>query len=392
MKILFVVLSPFDSNSSAMIRNKALIKGFLENNHYVEIIAMGSLNNQYSDITNSIKHENLIIKEIEAIKTYKTITSKNKGFLGFFKKAILLPIIRYVYHKINLYDSSVFLINKIDKNLYLDKYYDIVISSSDPKTSHIAVDKMISSGLKYGKWIQYWGDPLAIDITSKSIYPKFYKKYHEEKILNNADKIVYVSPLTLKEQKKEFKKFSKLMTWMPIPYMKEKIYTNRKYDFKSIKLGYFGDYKDAVRNIKNLYDVCFEEKLNLVIAGNSNKKYQQTDNIKIHERLPSVDVEKLESEVDVLVCILNIKGTQIPGKIYHYAATNKPILIILDGENKSVLYDYLNGFNRFVFCDNNNNDIKRCLKKISSNNLKYLPIEGLRYEKLSEDFLEIDKW
>lgn len=181
------------------------------------------------------------------------------------------------------------------------------------------------------------------------------------------------------------------MTWMPIPYMKEKIYTNRKYDFKSIKLGYFGDYKDAVRNIKNLYDVCFEEKLNLVIAGNSNKKYQQTDNIKIHERLPSADVERLESEVDVLVCILNIKGTQIPGKIYHYAATNKPILIILDGEFKEDIFRYLHKFNRFLFCDNDTKHILKNISKIAQHQKQYRPLAELDYKKISKKFLSVNE-
>ena len=387
MKILFVVLSPFNSNCSAMIRNKALIKGFLENGHIVDVISSSSLKNSYSDSPDSTSHENLNVKEIEILQYYKNLLNKNISLLNLMKRKIIVPIVRYVYHKLSLYDSSIFLVNKIKKSLYINKKYDVLISSSDPKSSHIAVNKMILNGLQYNKWIQYWGDPLALDITGKSLYPKFYKKMQENNILKNADKIVYVSPLTLQVQKKEFKQLANKMDWLPIPYSKEKIYEHKGFDYNSIKLGYFGDYKDSVRNIKYLYTVCNEEEIYLTIAGNSNCEYRQTSTISIYPRLISKKVEKLEKGVDVLVCILNIKGTQIPGKIYHYAATNRPILIILDGEYKEYLFNYLNSFNRFIFCDNNPNSIKQCIKEISLNKIKYEPLTRLSYKKVSKDFL-----
>lgn len=75
------------------------------------------------------------------------------------------------------------------------------------------------------------------------------------------------------------------------------------------------------------------------------------------------ETEKYEEDADLLIVLLNKKGTQIPGKIYHYAGTNKPILIILDGDRKEEIKEYLSLFNRFYFCENNERTRNRAIHK-----------------------------
>ena len=87
------------------------------------------------------------------------------------------------------------------------------------------------------------------------------------------------------------------------------------------------------------------------------------------------------------MCILNTSGTQIPGKIYHYAAANKPILIILDGEYKQEIFKYLNEYNRFVFCDNKVESIKESIKNICLEKVKYKPLDILNAKNIALSFL-----
>ena len=145
------------------------------------------------------------------------------------------------------------------------------------------------------------------------------------------------------------------MVFLPIPYVKEKIYKEVKNS--KVTLGYFGDYKSKDRNIEPLYNVVEKEKgFYLNICGNSDLSLLQKENMNIKPRQKLDVVEKLEEDCDILVCVCNKKGTQIPGKVYHYAATNKPILIILDGDKKEKLRKYFKSFNRYVLCENTESD------------------------------------
>ena len=65
-------------------------------------------------------------------------------------------------------------------------------------------------------------------------------------------------------------------------------------------------------------------------------------------------LDKVQSKTKVLVHLSNLHGGQIPGKIYHYSATNKPILFILDGteEEQILLMEYFQKYNRYYFCKN----------------------------------------
>ena len=78
--------------------------------------------------------------------------------------------------------------------------------------------------------------------------------------------------------------------------------------------------------------------------------------------------------------LCNLQGGQIPGKIYHYSATNKPILFVLDGteEEKKAIYDFFSKYNRYQFCENNINDIRAAIKEIleKKNQISAKPVEA----------------
>lgn len=383
MKILFICLSPIEANSSAMMRNISLINGLLSNQCEIDFVTIPPTISTI--VNNSEVIEKINVVRLKGNNLYDTVTSLKKGNNNFLK-SIVMSTLRKIYHKFTIFDYTSKIAKQININILPRKEYDLIISSSDPKTSHIAAFNLINQGLKYSKWFQYWGDPMALDITNQNIYPSFILRKIEKNILKNADRIIYVSPCTLDAQKRIYPELSDKMNFMPIPYKEEKIYpkvNNSKY-----LVGYFGAYMKVSRDITPLYNVCsnLNKDLNLIIMGETDCELEGKENITIY---PRGNVEKYEARSDLLVCVLNKKGTQIPGKVYHYAATNKPILIVLDGENKESIKNYLEPFNRYVFCENTEEDISRAIKKIMKEQIDYEPCKAFDSRILAKSFLKL---
>lgn len=382
MKILMVKLSPIESIDSATIRTLALTKGLIEQNGVIDYLTI-PISNNHVTFGERYFFKSMNIIQANSNSTYESIIKHN----GRLKK-IIVDLLRKIYHMFSLYDYTYSIAKNIDISLLNNNEYDLIISSSDPKTSHIAVQKLIKLGLKYKRWIQYWGDPMALDITNKSIYPKWFIRKIEEKLVCKADKIVYVSPFTLEKQKKLFPSIADRMYFLPIPYIEEKIYDNTK-NSKFI-VGYFGAYESNVRDIIPLYKASMKLKdtIHLNIVGNSDILLKQTENIKIY---PRGDISLFERNADLLVCVLNKKGTQIPGKLYHSAATNKPILVILDGDNINEMKLYLESFNRFITCENKEESISDTIRCIVSEGKNYNPASQFSASTIARNLLELLK-
>ena len=377
MRILMVQLSPIEAKSSATISMLGLVKGLMESNCTVDYLTVPVSKNH-------LKVNDKIFSRINIIRTKNNSTYDSVvKTSGKFK--VGLGIVRKIFHFFSLYDYSHLIAKNIDLSLVKTEY-DLIISSSDPKTSHIAVQNLIKQGLRYKWWFQHWGDPMALDITRKSIYPKKIIEKIEEGLLLSADKIFYVSPFTLKEQKQLFPRLADKMYFLPLPYMEKKIYG--KSNNKKFLVGYFGDYKSKIRNILPLYDTCVKLKdvINLNIAGGSDLLLQPTENINIY---PRCDSTQLEKKSDLLVCMLNLKGSQIPGKLYYYAATNKPILVLLDGENQEEMRRYLKSFNRYIICDNNVNSIMTEIQEIIVKNISYQPANQFSAKTIATSLLSL---
>lgn len=392
MKILFVTAAPLEYSSSANMRNVALINGLIKLGHEVSTFSADiEENSKYIDST----LVNIKLKKrywIANTKFHTKISSKNveENNLKSKIKKVIIKNTYNIYSKFRIYDSRKSLLKKIDKNI-VDEEFDLIISSSDPKSSHLIAKKLINEKPNITKkWIQYWGDPFADDINKNTYIPKFLIKKEEKRILNLADKIIYVSPFTLDTQKNIYKEYKEKMEFLPIPYQNEIYY--KKTDNKCPILGYYGDYNEKDRNILPLYKVAQNMKVALNICGNSNIILDSKDNIFIKPRQKMSIIRQEEEKTDLLICICNKKGTQIPGKVYHYAATNKPILIIVDGENSNNLKEYFQKFNRYLLCENNEEDIRRAINEwLNKGEEQFLPCEYFKPEIIAKQFIRIEK-
>lgn len=380
MKILVIKLTNTNIISSATIRTLALIKGLLFLGHNIDYITLANnavdVETDYGPFMDQIK----MIKINNNENIYKKLAQPQKS--KFFNFCV--NIIRKLYHATCIYEHNINAIKKINLSILPSNEYDLVITSSDPKISHLAMIKLKKQGLKYGKWIQYWGDPMTLDISRDKLMPKFILKHEEKRLLSKADRIMYVSPFTLSEQKHLFPTLKEKMFFAPIPYLDEQIYPNTCN--KEFVIGYYGNYYKKVRNMIPFYSAMKEmdKKVFVDIFGNNDILLENTPNIHIH---PASNIEENKAKADLLICVLNSHGNQIPGKLYHYAGTNKAILVILDGENQERIKEYLSSFNRFLFCYNEKNDIKAKIEEIIRTRPCFEPCQLLSYKQIAKEFI-----
>lgn len=378
MKILFVSFNAFLSGSSAAIRNYNLIKGILEDKqNEIDII---TVNTNVSEI-----EHNKQMNVINIVHSKINVENRNHSKL----RVKIVKFAKLLFNKFSFFDSTIMFLKNINLAMLSDCKYDLIISSSDPVSSHLAVYKLIRKGLKYDKWIQYWGDPYTIDITNQMIYPKVVLKEIERWILRGAEQIVYVSPFTLENEIKQFPEFAHKMRVLPIPYSYVEnceVYSNKK----SVKIGYFGAYKSNIRNIIPLYEAVKTrgKSVELLIVGDSDLQLKEQTNIKIYDRVEKEILKRFESEVDAYICILNRTGTQIPGKIYHVAGTQKPIIILVDGNYGKKIKTYLESFQRYTFCNNEKDEIIKVLNYLQKEgNLLVQPCEMVKPSLIAEKMI-----
>lgn len=382
MNVLIVKLSPIYGLNSSMLRSLALTKGLLSLGYSIDFITT-PINEAHTVYEGYDFFSKINIIELKGNSVYNNLIKGTKK--SGIKKEIY-SLARKIYHDFTFFDHTKSIAEKIKIDDLPSRKYDLVISISDPKTSHMAVNTLARQGLEYSKWIQYWGDPLALDISHTNKLPLFINKQVENKLFYDSDLILYASPVTLQKQKELFKHSSPKMKFIPTPYIEKKLYPRTNNE--KFQLGYFGDYVSKTRNIKPLYDASLELKeiVDLTVVGNTDINFEPTENIHFYERQ---EIAKFEANTDLLVCMLNKKGTQIPGKIFHYASTNKPILLILDGEYGEEIGEYFKKLKRYYICSNNKEEIKEKINVIKNDSSEQSPLDAFSPTDVAKKILDI---
>lgn len=250
--------------------------------------------------------------------------------------------------------------------------YDLVISNSSPAAGHRLVANLIKAKhLHCKRWIQIWEDPWFHDL-----YGGHDERIREEEhaLLREATEVYYVSPLTLEYQKQYYADCAAKMKFVPLPYLEYDSAVTAPHT-GAVKFGYFGDYYSKTRNLTPFYDALIQTQNYGMIVGDADIQLSSTNKIQVQGRVTLDKLSEIQKEADVLVHLCNLRGGQIPGKIYHYSATTKPILFILDGTKQEVetLYKIFEPYHRFVFCQNTVQDISRAINTLSVRDL--LPVE-----------------
>lgn len=378
MNILYITAYPLEYNTSGNVRNMSIIKGLVNNGHQVSTMS------PYPTDT-SLFSGKLIV-----------FPFKQRYWLGSKEPAVniqptngLLMWVKCKLYKLNnaisVYDrrSSY---TKYVKDLNIDQQFDIIISSSDPKSAHLFAEEYLKRDNNKGiRWIQYWGDPFTGDISNKHSFSEGKIRKEEKRLLGIADKVIYVSPLTAEAMKVSYPEHSSKIAFLPIPYIESA--KEEKRDTNKL-VAYLGDYNSHNRNILPFVEAVNRLGIETAIVGGSDLKIDGNDHLTVKGRMTGDELKRITSQVGVYICICNLYGTQIPGKIYHYANSPYPILIILDGENKELLRDYFASFDRFYLCDNTVDSIVECLQIIRQENKSFVAPEKLSPSYLANEFVK----
>lgn len=371
MKVLFITMDSLEINCSANIRNRGLIYGLLALEHKVDTCSLEKskesvcydesvtqlddmLNCRFFVSPNPWYERFRTKKKISGLSENDCIDKKMAAHTGQLKQWCKAQV-KNVVSAFSLYDMQKINVRQI-KNLKIDvNAYDVILSSSDPKSAHLFAYELWKRTGGRIPWVQYWGDPMYDDITSKSGFLKKIRlKREERRLLKKAAVVVYTSPFTLKKQQQLYpnEKSKMCYTVQACTGAEDTAVSGEDTENKtSITIGYFGDYSSRVRSLSALFQAADSLKMHLVVCGNGDHKLESSF-IEYYPRLDAKELRKVEDKTDIIVCVCNRRGTQIPGKIYYESGCQKPIIVIVDGENQEQMRKFFHSFDRYIVCEN----------------------------------------
>lgn len=390
-KILFITAEPLEHWTSANIRNLNLIEGLIACGCQVSTLSTEVQTNALGKghiVPGECQRYFVPLNELHALMTQKQQSKPN-----VLKKCVsgLKEVAYSVKKKFTIYDTRKMEVPNVDQ-LEISEHFDLMISSSDPKSSHLFAERLKQRNPNIAdKWVQYWGDPFTGDISKGYLGSEKHLINEEKRLLSLCDLAVYVSPLTAQYIQHKYADMAEKVFFTPITY------SQGKYFCAPVKerflIGYFGDYTRRNRDIIPLYQAMnqLSDKYYSKIIGTSDVVLDETDRVEVCARIPANELQQIEQECNLRVCICNRSGTQIPGKIYHAAATNTPVLVILDGECAETIREYFGQFNRFYFCENNAESIATTIKRIAEKpdlNIQLSPVEAFSAKRVAQSIIQ----
>lgn len=402
MNVLVIIGECITINSSANLCHLSYLQGLVDAGIHVSLLSASpsdyttdssmkipnEVNSKFIHAVSFYERLSLIKKKSETTQENRANDEKNASHAQ--TRAIVSKVKKLIRALYGPHGIEATFYRK-SKSVRYNGDFDFVISISHPPISHKVAHRLIKTRHVITKhWIQIWEDPWYIDICGNTGIKNIFNE--ERRIVSYADKICYVSPITLLRQQRLFPDSAKKMFWRPLPsYYVNAEEAQRKHG-KNV-YGYFGDYVPATRDLSPFYFAAKEMGIETFICGNPHHLFEPTENIHIRPRLMLKELIPIENETNVLIFLCNREGGQIPGKIYQYSATTKTILFILDGseEEKRELRRYFEQFNRYIFCQNTKEDIIRVIQRIESGNLgaiNNIPIDDFNPRKIIGSILE----
>lgn len=383
MNVLYVVGACLTKNTSANMSHNSYVQGLLENGCKLDILMAEDSWGQedaalptwkearyfrYPSVSGADRLRKRFTKASDAPQPGKASVDAGTAAAGrpglkavvreWIKKAFYLcfprdpvyPLEATWLKKANSFRSS--------------EVYDLVVSNSSPAASHKLVQQLIEDKkLSCKRWIQIWEDPWYYDLYGGHTEQE---RQEEHALLRGATEVYYVSPLTLAYQQRYYPDCAHKMKHIPLPYLE--IPDEDPTAAVPGSFGYFGDYYSGTRNLLPFYEAMKIAGAVGSIYGDSDLGLASTEAITVSGRVTLDVLAQVQSKTEVLVHLCNLRGGQIPGKIYHYSATTKPILFILDGtaEEQQILRTYFGQFDRYYFCENTTESILSAIKALQA--------------------------
>lgn len=368
MNILYIISDDIAHNTSANIRNVSLIRGLIDVGNCVQVIFLYHGKKRDKSLIEAISDSkltclNTIVERPNAVQS----GSRSKNVFVQQGRKVLTK----VYNCFRVYDQYKIKVKslKIDTSKIIPP--DLIISSSDPRSSHLLALKIIKSIKYQGKYVQYWGDPMSTDISSSRLV-KILLMSAERRLLARADKIIYTNHTIVSYINQKYG--IPMDRICEIPTSNVFSITQNKYDKNTqikdhIVLGYFGGFFKQTRNMKPLFDaVVHNSKYKLILAGLTDWEIPACDRIEYFDHLSADKIAELQDGIDALIVMENIPRSdmggcclQIPGKVYHYGLSRNKVLVIME---TGICKNEFEHYNRYFFSNNNADAISNAIEDL----------------------------
>lgn len=345
--IVFIseIKSPDDLANSTHILTDALLHGMIDCGQKVVFVAISQLQ---ENVERTFEYYNQIVETVPVLSKVGKVSNKYHHLLKIFS-------IFFFRKKYGVFKA--FSIKGRPKN----------IICHSPSCESIAVAFELRKIFKGVPFFEFWSDPITLSGINpgKTGIKRIPFYVLESMMLKKCDRVIYGTKTLMIFQKRLFKSSSPKMHYVDIPYVSgqstNKLAGTTKLDYKHIL--YAGNFYKAIRDIEPLIDAIRNTDFKLDIYGDGDVR-KSYSNITYHKRVAPKDMALLENKYQTMVCIMNSNCVQIPGKIFY--SINKPIniVVLLDGEYKNEMKDYLSSYERFILCDNSRDAITNCLSTL----------------------------
>lgn len=359
MKRILYITNSFDLRAnSASVRNNILVKGLHQLNFDLTILTVSwpefLLSDYFIDQQNKYK---IIKSPIKALSLLKATTGLSKSKHSYLRK--IKNIIRDLIYFPDICKEW----NKVvNPTLYAD--FDIIISSSDLKSSHY-VGRKIKETYPSLYWLQIWGDPWGSDIGISKLTQNRAAK-EELKLLKLADSVVYVSNPTLMDMIDKYPTLSDKFHFVPRGFYEP--VEQELIDTSIIYITYTGTLSSG-RNVScfldsiDRYNEENEKPIRVTFYGNysvnNKEELLKFKCVRVESAKDYKDILQIMSRSNALLFISNSsQSTQIPGKLYDYLGTNVPIICLINNK-KDRIYQSINLIeeNRCYLLENSSDSI-----------------------------------
>lgn len=355
-RLLFVSSGLITSNTSAAIRNRRLVSELSRHFHVhaIDVAPHGTpVSYAIDGVTGVVIQSSVYAARNIGVYGKEGFFDKVRGLAKHFIRCIVPDkyFIELLFHDFSqvLPDQGCF---------------DVVMTSSDPKGIHACLlngsfrKRFIAGNTAV---VEYWGDPWYGDI---NFYTNKLTRLMERHLFSLADHVIFNSMATYREksdQCQDVARFHFLSRGVEgdLSHLPDVLQRS----FETINLLYAGDYFSVSRNIDPLIRAVGRLPHSLVVVGDGDKPGNPPPNVRLLPRVDFNTAQRMTREADMLVVLLNRVGGQVPGKLYDYAPTEQPVLVLYEDES---LLPSIPFQERFIFIKNEEQAIYAFLDQVRS--------------------------
>lgn len=365
MKRLLVIIGNFSSNPSSVANcTKPLLDVLVKRGVKVDLITNRRyISEKYEDDIDNIKIYRVNDSRALLLNSLNELVSIDSGLIRLLTK-YLTYVVKLTYKIRSKFVNKDLRYGGWDIDLTASKCkelvetydYDGVLSISQPFTSHFIAEELLENSKKSLKWFVMQFDPFSFNVELiKNRRERGVVKGLEYRIFSKSDVLLLTPELYKYYQKNLFSEFKEKMVSISYANLQELSFDKQKAKEISFYPGkvncFFAGrlYKD-IRNpdvVLNIFSKIGNDIALTLMTNFDGKQDSYSTNIRFLPFQNRDTALKMMLDANILINIGNSVEMQVPGKLFEYLSTGKPIIHFSKIQNDPALIyleDYPNVF------------------------------------------------